>query len=80
MFEIGDIVTLEGITFNVNVLKNNGNKFKVIDVKLGTFSGAKGTTFIVEGVVDGIVQIFSKVTLAKGSVKVIKVGSENKES
>lgn len=75
MFEVDDIVLLEGITFHEDVLKKNGNKFKVVDVKLGTFSGAAGAMFVVEGVVDGTLQIFSTGTIASGGVKVIKVDS-----
>lgn len=73
MFEVNDIVVLHGWTFCQEVLKDNNNKFKVVNVTPGTFAGPEGFQFHVEGVVDGTYQIFSTITLEDGDVTVVKV-------
>lgn len=76
MFEVNDIVLLDGCTLCEYSLERNSNKFKVVAVTPGTFFEPDGFTFHVKGVVDGTRQMFSTITLESGAVKATKVDSE----
>lgn len=77
MFEVNDIVTLEGWTFSPEALENNNNTFKVIEVTKGTLFEENGFTFIAEGIVDGCRQMFSTITIDSSEISVVKIGSAN---
>jgi len=78
MFEVNDIVTLEGWTFSPEALENNNNTFKVIEVTKGTLFEEDGFTFIAEGIVDGCRQIFSTITIDSSEISAVKIGLANK--
>lgn len=77
MFEVNDIVTLEGWTFSPEVLENNNSTFKVVEVTKGTLFEEDGFTFIAEGLADGCRQMFSTITIESNEISVVKIGSAN---
>lgn len=73
MFEVNDVVLMDGFVFDKDALAENQNKFKIISVTKGTFTDPEAFQFGAEGSVNGVFQTFSTITLENRAAIVTKV-------